>query len=289
MPTRARRGLERAQFDAARDEARGPRDRDRRGRGNGARDARCRVTLDCREERQGFGIGPRADLILQQMLATIERQQCGATIAGEVMQPHQAPMHRLGQRFKREQVLRIRQRRGPFARAFGIVGPLFERAAHTAAPTCALRSQPLAELAADSQRHRGQHAVTGVEVVSDAGCERQRVVAGHQIGVELLAQLEQALTQRVARRGGAAVGPQQVRQPRARRRALEREPGEHCGVAVGQRKRRVRAGQQHGGSAGELQPDVHVNGRTAVIALQYGGSADRRQSMRLSWRDRSSA
>jgi hypothetical protein len=249
------RRMQRGPGLVAADQARRALHRGRHARGPGGRRrvGRCRA-VDRRQQCQRFGRRPRTDLVFEHLLAAVEREQRRRAVARQVVQAHHAAVRVFGQRFEGQQFVRVGQRVVPVFRAFGHVGQLDERTPHAVAPARALGAEPLRELAR-RKVFTGGFAEQGVgilEVMRDAPGQGQRRAALDQVRAQGLAQLEQALAQRVARRIGVLVGPQQLRQARARRRSLEREPGQQRSVERRQWVLRA-AGHRQAGVARQVQ------------------------------------
>ena len=199
------------------------------GRGHDGHGPQRRVggrALDGGQQRQRVGRRAGPDFVLQHLFTTVEGQQRRGPVAQQIVQPHQAPVRRLRLRLQRQQLLRVHQRIARVARALGHVRQLDQRAAPAALPPFALLRQPGAEFGAVVVRCLSQHGVGVVQVVRDAGGERQRGLADDQLRAHRLAQLMQPLSQRVACGLGGAVRPQQGRQLVARRRPLQAQPGQ---------------------------------------------------------------
>jgi hypothetical protein len=153
---------------------------------------------------------------------------------------------------RREQLARVRQRAGVVAAVLGRVGAAFEPGPMAPGPALALLLQPGGQLGAELAARVAEHVPRVGEVVLDAGGQRQGRAASDQLDAELSPELEQALAQGVPRRLGRALRPEQGRQPGARRRPLERQPGEQRGITRGQRRDGV-VGAEEMGRVGELQ------------------------------------
>ena len=209
--------------------------------------------LERRQQCQCLGRGPRADFVFQHPLTAIERHQRSGAVAGQVVQPDDAAVRDFRRRLKRQQLARMRQRIAPVAGVFGHLRQLAQRQVNAVTAALALLFKPDGELAAGGGRGVAEHVVGVVQIVRQAGGQGQRGAAADSIEAERLAQLEQPLAQRIARRVGIAVGPQQRGQAGPRGRPFQRQPGKQRGVAWRQRKHRaVRIGGARRGS-GQLK------------------------------------
>ena len=156
------------------------------------------------------------------------------------MQPDHAAVRGFGQRLQRQQLLRMRQRVAPVAHVFGHLHQLDQRQVHAVTAALALLFEPGGELTTSGGRGVAEHAVGVVQIVRQALGQGQRGAADGGFEAERLAQLEQPLAQRVARRVGIAVRPQQRGQTGPRRRPFQRQPGQQRSVTRGQWQHLVR-------------------------------------------------
>ena len=214
----------------------------------------------------------RADLVLQHLLAAVEREQGRGAVALQVEHADHAAVRGFGERLEGEQLARVRPAR---RRSRGPARPRRRR----------LRARP------DARRRRGARAAgparrpargrarrpprrarcrESARSCVDARGQRQRRVAADQLDAELAPQLEQALAQGVAGRLGRALRPEQRGQPGARRRPLERQPGEQRGIARGERHRGLALAQQRRRLGEGHQQGTRFGGHRSPWACRAG-------------------
>ena len=208
--------------------------------------------FDAGQQRQRLGRRPGTNLVLQHLFAAVEGKQRAGAVAGQVVQSHHAAMRSFRRRLPRQQVLRMRQGVAPVAHVFGHLRQLFQRLAGAASAALALLFEPGGELAAGGGCGVAEHAVGIFQIVRQAFGQRQSGAADDGVDAERLAQLKQALAERVARHVGVAVGPQQHGHAGPQRGPFKRQPGQQRGVARGQRDG-VAVGVEEAGCVGELK------------------------------------
>ena len=244
-----------------------------------------RGAVDHPGQRQRLGAGPHAQGLVQHLGAARKGLARGGAVALQVVQAHDEAVRLFELRLVVEPLQRQRQRALEVARLFGGLQLRRARLALPLQPTLALQRKPEVELGADVQWLCAEQGVGFFEIVAQASGQRQRAAATDQFDPGLLAQLKQALAQRVARRVVVVVGPQQPGQARARGRALDRQPGQQRGVARRQAMDpafsalKLRAGGQaqlHGGGqvgAGDGMLDPHPASPPALRAHTRGAAA----------------
>jgi hypothetical protein len=115
------------------------------------------------------------------------------------VQADHAAVRVFGQWLQRQQLLRMRERIGVVLRAFGPLAEFDQALADARAAPVALLREPEAEGPADLVAAAAEHAIGIVQIMVHAGGQGECAAATHDLGTGLPAQLEDALTQRVAR------------------------------------------------------------------------------------------
>ena len=207
--------------------------------------------LDGRQQRQGGGGRPRADLVLEQLLAAVEGQHGRRPVATQVVQAHDAPVGVFRQRLGLQQLQRQWQGAGAVSGGFQGFDVVFQGFARLRLSGTAAGGQPGIELGAFRYLPVGQQTGRSVQVVGDPRGQLQDGRAANEIGAGQFAQAKQPLAQRVARGFGAAAWPQQCGQAFAGTGAFQRQPGQQQGIGSGQRV--VAAADADGGRTGQEQ------------------------------------
>ena len=207
--------------------------RDRHRRGPGGRACgwrRSHAGLYGAKQGQRFGARRRTHLMLEQLFAAVKGQHRSGPVATQVVQAHDPAVGVFRQGFGLEQRQRQRQCGGGVAGGFERFDARLGLVARRGLALGALARQPGLNFVQACGVERAQQGRRIGQIVGDARGQRQRGGASHQLAPAQLAQPEQALAQRVARRCGAALRPQQGGQVFARGGAFKRQPGQQQGI-----------------------------------------------------------
>ena len=197
--------------------------------------------------------GRDAELAAQHRLAALEGAHGQRSVAGRVVQPDQPSMSVFRQHVEREKFVRERQGCRRIAARLGGQDPVDQQLPGTEMPLLPLLIQPAGELAGEPRVGLAQQVRRAVEVVRDAGRQRQRRAADDDLATSDFAELEDALAQRVA--GGLVVAfrPEQAGHAFARGRPFDGQPRQQRAVLADQRRCRA-AFRLHQQLAGEKKP-----------------------------------